>query len=122
MATTKAEIWCSATVYGPRVHHWSCNRRGVVKRGEQWFCKQHDPKSEQARRKARNDKHAAHDQEQEAILSECRNAADELGCGQPYWHTALRGGFNASGYRRQLVITLAEARDLASMIRKLHVG
>lgn len=111
---------CSATVFGPRVHNWSCNRRGVVQREGQWFCKQHDPKAVKARQSTREGQRKDHEREQAEILDECRRAAAELGAGEPYWFTALRGGYHASGYRRFLTITLEEARDLAATIRKLQ--
>lgn len=34
---------CVATVFGERLQHWQCSRRGTVVRGGKWFCGQHDP-------------------------------------------------------------------------------
>jgi|ERR1051325_114764 hypothetical protein len=98
---------CSATVFGERVHSWTCHRRGVVQRKGKWYCKQHDPVAVERRRKERHDRWTASRAADDAIEKEACAIAKRLGCGDPHYNA-----FGKGGYTRDIVISFSDAEKL----------
>jgi len=57
--------YCCATIWGPRVTSWQCNRKPSVFYGSLGYCKQHDPAAQIARR-AEQDKRLREQMETDA--------------------------------------------------------
>lgn len=107
MATTSGKTTnCSATVFGPRVQHWPCSRRGIVERKGRWYCHQHDPEVMKAKREKQDAAWTAKAHAQDAICNEATALAARLGVdgGADYWNGA---------YVRNLVISFEDAEKLA---------
>lgn len=110
---------CSATVFGPRVHSWQCQRTGVIKRYGKWYCKQHDPEAVEARRQARDAEFDASRRASGVIYDEGRKLAKTLGVnGDVYYST--NGPFSTHGYTRHLVLSFDDCRKLVEKLQRSH--
>lgn len=111
--STESLTYCSATVFGPRVHSWGCTRKAIVERAGKHYCRLHDPVAVRARNaakdKARKDAHAA----EHAIEREGTALAKALGFGQAHY----RIGYKTSGYVRELTLSFDEVEQLITKLR-----
>lgn len=57
--TDKQKPRCCATVHGDRCQSWTCCRYGVVEVKGRWYCKQHSPAGEAARKAKQDARYAA---------------------------------------------------------------
>lgn len=106
---------CSATVFGERVRSWQCNRYGKVRRAGKWYCKQHDPVAEQARRSAADNKYRQLRDEEKAISGEAGRLAHAL---DVYGYAEMRPFRKPSeiAYSRRLVIPFEDAERLITRL------
>lgn len=95
---------CSATVYGPRVQSWTCQRAASVQRNGKWYCRQHDPVVRKAKDEARRAEWDAKAKASDDIHAEAERIAERLGCGVPHY------GLN--GITRAIVVSFDEAERL----------
>lgn len=111
--------YCSATVYGPRVQSWGCQRRGVVQRNGKWFCRQHDPEAVKVRLDKRQAAWKSEERKQDVIEAEAESLAKQLGCGCSHWYNAYRG---QSGYTRDVLLSFAEVKQLIARLQIKDTG
>lgn len=107
--------YCSATIFGERVHSWSCPRKAVVQRDGKGWCKQHDPLAVKARRDKSHAAYVAEQRADESINREGTAIAKRLGCGDTHYQVRHRG---RSGYTRHLVISFADAERFISLLQE----
>lgn len=111
---TSDQPYCSATVYGPRVQSWGCQRRGVVQRNGKLFCRQHDPEAVKVRLDKRQAVWKSEERKHHSIEAEAESLAKQLGCGRSHWYNAYRG---QSGYTSDLLLSFAEVKGLIERLQ-----
>lgn len=109
---------CSKQVLPPQMwfHTHQCTRRGVVQREGKWYCKQHDPEKEKAKRDAQQVEWKAERDESNKNEADADKLIKRLGFGgSPYF--GRRSYPDKSGYRRAIVLTFDEVERIITALR-----
>jgi hypothetical protein len=97
-------------------HSYQCTRKGKVKTEGEWYCKQHDPKAEKAKRDAKYAEWEAERGKSEKNLADTKALIKRFGYGgTPYY--SFRFDSKLGGYGRAIVLSFAEIENIITALK-----
>ena len=91
-----------------------CSRKATVERDGKWWCTQHDPAREEARKQAALTARQEADRRERERQHRALELAAQLGVGHPYFDP------HRLGYTGGVVLTEAEAKRLVAQLETLR--